>query len=322
MSSNNLAFIFPGQGSQKVGMMSELAASYPIVHATFDEASEVLGYDLWQKVSEGPEADLNRTEITQPALLTASIATWRVWASASDRQPAYLAGHSLGEWSALVAAGVLAFPEAVRLVRLRGKFMQEAVPDGEGAMAAVIGLADDLVEKACAMAQEAHPELVVAPVNYNSPGQLVIAGSTAAVEAAAANASELGAKRALRLPVSAPFHTSLMKSAAENLAEAMQNTVFSAPKIPIIHNVTKAVESEPEKIRELMIQQVYSAVPWVACVDALKAKGVDKLVECGPGKVLVGLCKRIDRSLTLHNLDAASSLESASAALAELEEKV
>lgn len=318
MSNNNkVAYLFPGQGSQKVGMMSELAAAYPIVGSTFAEASEVLGYDLWQKVSQGPDAELNQTEITQPAMLAASVAAWRVWQTVSPIRPAYLAGHSLGEWSALVAAEVLPFAEALRLVRLRGKFMQEAVPEGEGAMAAIIGLQDDLVEKACQLAEQDHPGLVAAAVNYNSPGQLVIAGSKLAVDSAASHALSLGAKRSLPLPVSAPFHTSLMSAAAGKLADEMQTTQFSAPEIPIIHNVSKAEEHEPEKIRALMIKQIYSAVPWVACVHALSNRGVDTLVECGPGRVLVGLCKRIDRELRLLNLETPSSMELAADALAE-----
>ncbi|MBX2857447.1 MAG: ACP S-malonyltransferase [Cellvibrionaceae bacterium] len=317
-NNNNIAYIFPGQGSQKVGMLSELAAAYPAVAATFAEASAVLGYDLWHKVSVGPDTELNQTEMTQPALLTASIAAWRVWQQVSPFRPAYLAGHSLGEWSALVASRVIAFPEALRLVRLRGKFMQEALPEGEGAMAAIIGLQDDLVEKACHLAEQDHPGMVVAAVNYNSPGQLVIAGNKLAVGTAASQALELGAKRVLPLPVSAPFHTSLMKGAAEKLAAEMRSTKFSVPEIPIIHNVSKAEERDPNQIRELMITQIYSPVPWVDCVHSLRARGVDTLVECGPGRVLLGLCKRIDRKLRLLNVETPSSFESTTEALAEL----
>lgn len=290
----NLAFVFPGQGSQKVGMLKDIADAHPIVPDVFAQASEALGYDLWQMVQNGPQEQLNLTETTQPALLTASVALWQVWREQQGAEPALMAGHSLGEWSALVCAGVVDFTDAVRLVRARGRYMQEAVPAGTGAMAAIIGLDDPAVEQACAAASE---EEIVAPVNYNSPGQLVIAGTAAAVERAMVLCKEAGAKRALPLPVSAPFHTALMKPAADRLAEDIRATQFNSPNCRIIHNVNAAPETAADAIKQLMIQQIYSPVLWVDCVKQLVAQGVDTTVECGPGKVLSGLNKRIEPSL-------------------------
>lgn len=308
MTAANFAFVFPGQGSQKIGMLAELAAQYPVVGQTFAEASEVLGYDLWQRVQQGSQDEINLTECTQPLLLTASVACWRVWCEKGGAKPAMVAGHSLGEWSALVCAGVVAFSDAVALVRQRGKLMQEAVPAGVGAMAAIIGLDDAAVKAACdASAQDE----VVAPVNFNSPGQVVIAGHADAVARAIEACKEAGAKRALPLPVSAPFHTSLMQPAAERLADQVQATSFSAPQVPVVHNVNAACESDPDKIKALVIEQIYSPVLWVDCVKTMQAAGVEQLVECGPGKVLAGLAKRIDRALSATSVETPEEFEAA-----------
>ncbi|SDZ82728.1 ACP S-malonyltransferase [Microbulbifer marinus] len=308
MTNARLAFVFPGQGSQQIGMLADAAAEFPEIHATFAEASNVLGYDLWDLCQTGEQADINLTERTQPLLLTASVALYRVWCARGGAHPALMAGHSLGEWSALVCAGTLAFTDAVRLVRERGRLMQEAVPAGQGAMAAVIGLDDAAVESACAEAAQGE---VVAAVNYNSPGQVVIAGSSAAVDRAIEACKAAGAKRAMPLPVSAPFHTELMRPAAEKLAPQIEATVFHAPEIPVIHNVHARPEPDPAAIKALMIEQIYSPVRWTACVQAMAASGVEQLVECGPGKVLAGLAKRIDRGLNSHTIDAPAQLNEA-----------
>jgi len=309
--SQKTAFVFPGQGSQKIGMLAELAAEYPIVQKTFAEASDVLGYDLWALVQNGSQDDINLTERTQPLLLTASVAVWRVWQEKNGATPAFMAGHSLGEWSALVCAEVVAFKDAVKLVQQRGKFMQEAVPAGQGAMAAIIGLDDLAIIEACKKAEQ---DEVVSAVNFNSPGQVVIAGSVAAVERASILCKEAGAKRALPLPVSAPFHTSLMQPAADRLAEQINSTTFSLPKIPVVHNVTAQIEPCAEKIKALMIEQIYSPVRWVECVNSLVAAGVTKTIECGPGKVLSGLNKRIHADLITASIEKSEELL---AALAE-----
>lgn len=306
MTTQRLAFVFPGQGSQKVGMLAEVAARFPIVEQTFAEASAVLGYDLWALVQRGPQEELNLTERTQPMLLTASVALWRVWTEMGGSKPAMMAGHSLGEWSALVCSGVIAFADAVRLVQQRGQFMQEAVPAGQGAMAAVLGLDDEQIVAICAQACAGD---VVAAVNFNSPGQVVIAGHATAVERAVPLLKEAGAKRAMPLPVSAPFHTSLMQPAADRLAEQILATTFSAPQIPVVHNVTARVESSPEAIKQLMIQQISAPVLWSDCVKTMAADGIAVLVECGPGKVLAGLVKRIDKSLTAFSTETPEELE-------------
>ena len=312
MTQQNLAFVFPGQGSQKIGMLADLAASYPIVTKTFAEASQVLGYDLWELVQNGAQEDINLTERTQPLLLTASVAVWRVWQEKKGPQPALVSGHSLGEWSALVCADVIAFADAVNLVQQRGKFMQEAVPAGQGAMAAIIGLDDALILDACKKAEQGE---VVSAVNFNSPGQVVIAGTAAAVERASAFCKEAGAKRALPLPVSAPFHTSLMRPAADRLAEQITATKFSAPRIPVVHNVTAQTEADPEKIKALMIEQIYSPVRWVECVDTISKAGVGITVECGPGKVLSGLNKRINAELTALSMEKSEEVDNVLAQL-------
>jgi [acyl-carrier-protein] S-malonyltransferase len=308
MQKANLAFIFPGQGSQKVGMLKELAEIYPTVARTFTEASDALGYDMWDLLQNGQQEDINLTERTQPILLTASLAVWRIWAEKQGPVPAYLAGHSLGEWSALVASGVVAFQDAVRLVKMRGAFMQEAVPFGRGAMAAVIGVEDDVIREIC---RQVAGDDVVSPVNYNSPGQVVIAGDAAAVERAIEGLKAAGAKRPMLLPVSAPFHTSLMRPAADNLAEHIHNTRFNPPAIPVVHNVHARTETDPAAIKSLMIEQIYSPVLWVDCMKALAAQGVNRFVECGPGKVLAGLARRIDKSFVVFPTEDSACLESA-----------
>lgn len=300
MTQKNLAFVFPGQGSQKIGMLTELAEQYAVVKNTFAEASEILGYDLWSLVQTGTQEEINLTERTQPLLLTASVAIWRVWNEKQGAQPVLLAGHSLGEWSALVCAGIVDFKAAVKIVQLRGKYMQEAVPAGQGAMAAIIGLDDAAIIKAC---KEAAQGEIVSAVNFNSPGQVVIAGSAAAVERAGVLCKEAGAKRALPLPVSAPFHTEMMRPAADRLAELVNSTPFLVPKIPVVHNVTAGTESNPEKIKALMIEQIYSPVRWVDCVNTIVAAGISTTVECGPGKVLSGLNKRIAGDLNTLSIE-------------------
>jgi len=307
-----LAFVFPGQGSQAVGMMSGFDA-HPAVRATFAEASDVLGQDLWKLVTEGPEEDLDLTVNTQPLMLTAAVAIWRAWQDAGGPRPAIVAGHSLGEYSALVAAGALAFRDAVPLVRFRAQAMQEAVPAGEGAMAAVLGADDATVAAACAEAAQGE---VVEPVNYNAPGQLVIAGSRAAVERAMVAVKARGARRAVMLPVSAPFHSSLLKPAAERLAARLAGVPFATPAIPVLHNVDVAEHAAPDEIRRALAQQAASPVRWTGTVQAMKARGVTHVAECGPGRVLTGLVNRIEESLTALPLSSGSMLDQAKAMLA------
>lgn len=307
MADNSLGFIFPGQGSQKVGMLSESAASYSIVEATFAEASDAVGYDMWQLVQSGEQEQLNLTETTQPVLLTSSVALWRAWLEQGGLMPAAMAGHSLGEFSALVCAQALDFSAAVQLVKQRGAFMQTAVPVGEGAMAAIIGLDDEAINTICAEVA-ADSGQSVAAVNFNSPGQVVIAGHVTAVEKAGAACKEAGAKRAMPLPVSAPFHTDLMRPAGEKLAEAIATVDIQTPIVPVIHNVNGKSETDPSKIRDLLVEQIYSPVQWVQCVQALAAAGAVRLVECGPGKVLSGLNRRIDKSLESFNIESPEAL--------------
>lgn len=302
------AMVFPGQGSQSVGMLADLAQQFPIVEQTFAEASAVLGYDLWALVQQGPAEELNKTWQTQPALLTASVAIWRVWQEKNGAMPVVMAGHSLGEYSALVCAGVMDFKNAVRLVELRGKLMQEAVPEGTGAMAAIIGLDNDSIAKACAESAEGQ---VVAPVNFNSPGQVVIAGNKEAVERAGAACKAAGAKRALPLPVSVPSHCALMKPAADKLAVALQEITFNAPRIPVINNVDVAAESDADAIRSALVRQLYSPVRWTETVESMSAQGVAHLLEIGPGKVLTGLTKRIVDSMTAAAVNDVASLTAA-----------
>lgn len=302
------AMTFPGQGSQSVGMLADLAEAYPIVRQTFEEASDALGMDLWTLSQEGPSEALNQTENTQPAMLAAGIAVWRVWRGQDGPAPAMMAGHSLGEYSALVAAGVLPFAEAVRLVRERGRFMQAAVPPGEGAMAAILGLEDDQVRTLCEQAAQGE---VAEAVNFNSPGQVVIAGNASAIGRAIELAKSAGAKRALPLDVSVPSHCALMRDAADQLYEVMRDLPFASPAIPVLHNVSVASATEPDQIRDLLKQQLYSPVRWVETVRAMKEAGADTLVEAGPGKVLTGLNKRIDKTITALPVFDGASLEKA-----------
>ena len=303
----SFAFIFPGQGSQSVGMLGELAAQFPLVKETYAEASAALGYDLWRVVQEGPEAELNLTHITQPAMLAGGVAVWRVWQAQGGARPAVMAGHSLGEYSALVASGSLNFADAVQLVADRGRFMQEAVPAGAGAMAAILGLDDDRVIAVCAEAAQSE---VVSAVNFNSPGQVVAAGHAAAVERAVALAKEAGAKRALVLPVSVPSHCSLMAPAAERLAERLASVAVVAPAIPVINNVDVKAESAADALRDALRRQLFMPVRWVEVINAMSARGVGSVVECGPGKVLAGLNKRINKEMgTFETLDTDSLMK-------------
>ncbi|EMH4108879.1 ACP S-malonyltransferase [Serratia marcescens] len=302
------AFVFPGQGSQAVGMLAELAAQFPIVEETFGEASSALGYDLWQLLQQGPAEELNKTWQTQPALLAASVAIFRVWQQQGGKAPALMAGHSLGEYSALVCAGVLDFKAAIRLVELRGKLMQEAVPEGTGAMYAIIGLDNDAIAKAC---EESAQGQVVSPVNFNSPGQVVIAGNKEAVERAGAACKAAGAKRALPLPVSVPSHCALMKPAADKLAVALKDITFNAPQVPVVNNVDVRTENDPEAIRSALVRQLYSPVRWTESVEFIAAQGVTSLLEVGPGKVLTGLTKRIVDTLTAAAVNDTASLSAA-----------
>ncbi len=304
----SVAFVFPGQGSQSVGMLAELAASFPLVGETFAEASAALGYDLWQLVQNGPAEELNNTQITQPAMLSAGIAVWRVMQDQGQANPVVVAGHSLGEYSALVAAGALNFADAVKLVAERGRLMQEAVPAGQGAMAAILGLDDAAVIGVCEAAAQGE---VLSAVNFNAPGQVVVAGTAAAVERVVDAAKEAGAKRALPLPVSVPSHCALMKPAAEKLAEQLAGITFSAPTIPVINNADVATESDGDAIRDALVRQLYSPVRWVESVQKMAQDGVDTLVECGPGKVLVGLNKRIEKSMNAMAVFDSASLEKA-----------
>ena len=305
-----IAGVFPGQGSQSVGMMKGLSESFSIVKNTFQEASEILGKDLWQMVNEGPEADLNNTENTQPAMLAAGIATWRIWQEQGGCAPVGLAGHSLGEYSALVASGKLAFDDAIALVAERARLMQQAVPEGEGAMAAILGLDDTDVIAVCEKA--ADDNTVVAAVNFNSVGQVVIAGSAAGIDKAIDIATEAGAKRAIKLAVSVPSHCALMKPAAENLAEKLAATAFVSSDMPVLHNVDVQNYKAADDIRAALSQQLYQAVRWVDSVNALKNDlGADKLVEFGPGKVLFGLNRRIDRKMTAVCITDVASLDKA-----------
>lgn len=302
------AFVFPGQGSQTVGMLADLAAQFPIVEQTFSEASSALGYDLWQLVQQGPVEELNKTWQTQPALLAASVAIFRVWQQQGGKAPAMMAGHSLGEYSALVCAGVLEFAAAIRLVELRGKLMQEAVPEGTGAMYAIIGLDNEAIAKAC---EESAQGQVVSPVNFNSPGQVVIAGNKEAVERAGAACKAAGAKRALPLPVSVPSHCALMKPAADKLAVALQSVTFNEPQVPVVNNVDVRVETAPEAIRSALVRQLYSPVRWTESVEFMSAEGVTSLLEIGPGKVLTGLAKRIVDTLTAAAVNDTATLSAA-----------
>lgn len=308
------AMVFPGQGSQAVGMLAELAVQFPVVEETFKQASEALGYDLWQLVQQGPAEELNKTWQTQPALLAASVAIYRVWQQRYPHlQPTVMAGHSLGEYSALVCAGVIDFQDAVKLVELRGKVMQQAVPEGTGAMYAIIGLDNDAIIKACKDAEQGE---VVSAVNFNSPGQVVIAGSKAAVERAAAACKEAGAKRALPLAVSVPSHCALMKPAADQLSVSLESIAIKTPNIAVINNVDVKTESEANAIRSALVRQLYSPVRWTESVEKMAAGGVEVLLEIGPNKVLTGLTKRIVDSLQAAAVNDPASLAAVEAVLA------
>lgn len=303
------AAVFPGQGSQTVGMLGELAAAMPVARATFDAAGEALGYDLWQVVAEGPEARLNATECTQPALLAAGIAVWRAWRERGGAAPAAFAGHSLGEYTALVAAGALDFKEAVALVAFRGRAMQDAVPGGAGAMAAILGLDDDAVRAACREA--AGTGDVVAAANFNAPGQVVIAGHSAAVGRVIEATRAAGARRAVLLPVSVPSHCMLMRPAAAELAERLRGVTLRAPNVPVVHNCDAQVHAEPDAIRAALVAQLDQPVLWVDCVRRLRTMGVSRVLEMGPGKVLTGLGKRIDRELATAPVNDTATLDDA-----------
>ncbi len=311
--SASLAFVFPGQGSQSLGMLAELGAQYPLVIDTFREASEALGYDLWALTQEGPEEQLNQTDKTQPAILTASIALWRLWLAEGGARPAFVSGHSLGEYSALVAAGSLSLGDAVKLVKRRGELMQEAVPAGQGAMAAILGLDDAVVVGICAEAAQGE---VVSAVNFNSPGQVVIAGAKAAVECAMEACKAAGAKRALPLPVSVPSHCELMRPAAERFAESVNAIDWQVPQIPVVQNVSAAVAADLDTLKRDLLEQLYKPVRWVECVQTLAANGAVQLVECGPGKVLAGLNKRCADGVNTSNLNTPDAFAATRAALA------
>ena len=289
-----LAFVFPGQGSQSVGMLADLASRDPAVQQTFAEASDGAGFDLWALSREGAGDQLNQTEFTQPALLAASVAVWRLWQSRGGPRPALLAGHSLGEYSALVAADALPLAQAARLVRLRGQLMQTAAPAGTGAMAAILGADDALVEEVCRSVSGAD---VVVPANYNSPGQIVIGGHAAAVDAALEELAERGVRKAIRLAVSVPSHTPLMREAADQLADAMQGLDWQMPVLPVVQNVDALIHESVDAIRDALVRQLYLPVQWTRCVQAIAVHGTTLVLECGPGKVLSGLVKRIDNSL-------------------------
>ena len=311
----SLAYVFPGQGSQSVGMMSAWEDYQTVVNEVFNEASDSLGYNLWALVSRGPEARLNQTEMTQPAMLCAGVACWRIASvQAGMPQAAMMAGHSLGEYSALVCADSLELTAAVQLVAHRGQLMQSAVAAGEGSMAAIIGLDDEDVLRACTAITSG----VVEAVNFNAPGQVVIAGETAAVEAAMTQAKELGARRALPLPVSVPSHCSLMKDAARQLAEELETLPIKMPRIPIVHNQSASVAASVEEIRERLQLQLYQPVKWVASVELMHARGITTLVECGPGKVLTGLARRIEKSLQAFAVFDADSLDNTQQSIGEI----
>ncbi|MDO5652214.1 MAG: ACP S-malonyltransferase [Moraxella sp.] len=300
------AMVFPGQGSQAIGMLADLATQFPIVEQTFKQASEALGYDLWQLVQQGEAEELNQTWRTQPALLAASVAIYRTWQQQyPDLKPEVMAGHSLGEFSALVCAEVLDFQEAIKLVELRGRLMQKAVPAGTGAMYAIIGLDNQAIIDACAQAAQGD---VVSAVNFNSPGQVVIAGNKDAVERAAALCKEAGAKRALPLAVSVPSHCALMKPAADQLAVALESITFKQPTVAVINNVDVKQEKDADDIRSALVRQLYSPVRWTESVEKMATAGVQILFEIGPNKVLTGLTKRIDKALDAHAVNDVASL--------------
>lgn len=305
---SSLAFVFPGQGSQSVGMLAELAVAHSEVRAAFDEASQGAGIDLWTLSQQGPEDQLNRTENTQPALLAASVAAWRVWQKVDGPRPQQMAGHSLGEYSALVCAGALSLHDAAALVAERGRLMQAAVPAGVGAMAAILGGEDAQIAAVC---EEVAQGQVVAPANFNSPGQLVIAGHAEAVDRALAKLAELGVKKAIRLAVSVPSHCALMRDAADRLGERMASIAWQLPSVPVVQNAEARSYATVEEIRGALQRQLYLPVRWSECVQALAAGGATRVAECGPGKVLAGLIKRIDKSIEARAIGTPTELDAA-----------
>ena len=301
VSHPQLAFVFPGQGSQSVGMLADLAELHPVVRETFVEASDGAGVDLWALSQGGPEDMLNRTEYTQPALLAAGVAVWRLWQQQGGAQPSVLAGHSLGEYAALVAAGALTLQDGAHMVRLRGQLMQDAAPAGTGAMAAVLGAEDALVLEVC---KEASGVEIVVPANYNSPGQIVIGGHAAAVDRALVSLAERGVRKAVKLAVSVPSHTPLMREAANRLSEALAGVRWHEPALPVVQNVDAEIHDSVQAIRDALVRQLYLPVQWTGCVQALAERGVSRIAECGPGKVLAGLVKRIDKAIDARSIGA------------------
>lgn len=302
----SLGFVFPGQGAQEVGMASDFLDTDASVGERFAEANDALGFDLRSVILEGPAERLSATEITQPALLTVSIALWEVWQARGGAMPALMAGHSLGEYTALTAAGSIAFADAVRLVNARGRFMQEAVPVGEGTMAAILGLDDEVVATCCGSVDG-----VVQPANLNAPGQVVISGATAAVEAAVAACTQAGARRAVLLDVSGPFHCALMQRAAERVKEVLDSVTITTPKVPVVHNVDASIAGDGAAIRQKLMDQLYQPVRWMDCVTAMRERGVDRLIECGPGRVLAGLVRRIDKSISVDSVGNVDAMQGA-----------
>ena len=302
----SLGFVFPGQGSQSVGMLSDVADQHPQIQAQFESAGEAIGQPLWDIVQNGPDERLNSTEITQPALLVASTALWSIWVEQGGARPVLMAGHSLGEYSALVCAGALRVEDGARLVHRRGELMQQAVPNGQGTMAAILGLEDDQVRACCELVDG-----VVAPANYNAPGQVVIAGATESVTAAVEACKSAGARRATLLTVSGPFHCELMEPARDAFEQVLADAAISMPDIPVVHNVDGRIAANESEIKEKLIAQVAAPVMWTSCVSAMAEAGVDQMIECGAGKVLAGLNKRIDRGLSTQSIGSAEALAAA-----------
>lgn len=311
----SLAFVFPGQGSQSIGMLQAFTEESELAAEIYDTAESVLGYNLRQVIMEGDASELNRTEITQPAMLTTGYICWRLWQHAGGANPEFMAGHSLGEYTALVCAGAISFESALDLVQTRGRLMQAAVADGEGAMAAILGLGDEQVIEACKQASQGE---IVEAVNFNSPGQVVIAGQKSAVQRAIDLLKETGAKRALMLPVSVPSHCALMTEAANSLAEQLKTVDISHPEIPVLHNVDVAIHHDTESIRDVLAKQLYNPVRWVETIESLIKKGVDRVIECGPGKVLTGLNKRINKDITTLPVYDPASLQTAMEATVDI----
>jgi len=308
----NYAITFPGQGSQSIGMLKELAITFPLVKQTFEEASDVLSFDLWKLVQEGDESDLNRTDNTQPAMLSAGIAVGKIWKNHCNQLPSFLAGHSLGEYTALCFAGVFSFTDAVKLVATRGKLMQAAVSEGEGAMAAILGLEDVQVLEAC---QKASQNEVVTPANFNGPGQVVISGSKPAVERAISEAKQLGAKRAILLPVSVPAHCALMKPAADQLSSVLSDIKMISPTMSVVHNVDVSIKTNPDDIRKVLIAQLSQSVRWTETVQFFVKENIECVLELGHGKVLTGINKRVNKNLNALSVFDPNSLEQALKAL-------